>query len=61
VITQKGVGTMVSQSNEPGEIVRTFARMQAMKIAKNVDEEMQKGEFLTIVTPPHEPEFAALS
>ncbi|GLQ49485.1 hypothetical protein ACFFJT_04895 [Dyella flava] len=52
---------MVSQSNEALEIVRTFARVQAVKVAKTMDEEMEKGQFLTTHTPPVEPEFGALS
>jgi hypothetical protein len=51
---------MVFQSNEAPEIVRTFARMQAVKVAKTVDEEMEKGQFLTTHTPPVEPEIGAL-
>jgi hypothetical protein len=43
------------------EIVRTFARVQAVKVTKPMDEEMEKGEFLTTHTPPVEPEFGALN
>ncbi|MBE1158982.1 hypothetical protein [Dyella acidiphila] len=60
VITQEGVDTMVSQSNEATEIVRTFARLQAVKVTRTADEDMEKGQFITIHTPPAEPEIGAL-
>jgi len=60
VITQEGVGTMVSQAKETAEIVRAFARVQAVKATKPADEEMEKGEFLTVTTPPKEPELGVL-
>ena len=51
---------MVSQAKETAEIVRAFARVQAVKATKPADEEMEKGEFLTVTTPPKEPELGAL-